>query len=622
MADRLTGNQQLGRNQGLTSSDGRFTLVMQGDGNLVLYGPGGRARWDTGTWGKQVDHAVMQAADGNLVLYAPGGGAVWASNTAGNPGASLVVQDDGNLVIYRANGTAAWASNTAIVRRQVGNFLPSASGFDFPNRFDQVPHFTIDFGTYKVPIGNAANGLCGGMVYAARDYFQAALPPPENPGSPTLGPSSGPLYDHLVRRLYMSFELPYGPWVYMNLMSPALPDHETDLSRAGLAPHGRAWVMINEAWPAIRADIDAGRLSPMALVTIKSADAFKLGENHQVLAYGYELDGDDLRIRVYDPNSPNDDRVAITLNIHDPQHTTPVGYTGTVYRGDKQIWCFFRTGYTYMPPPGAVVAGPHWRPWDSLGGVVTSGPDVCSWAPGRLDVFVRGTDNALYHRWYDGNWSGWESLGGVITSDPAAVSWASGRIDVFARGTDNALWHKWYAGGWSDWESLGGVLAGGPDVSSWAPGRLDVFVLGTDAALHHRWYDGNWSGWESLGGVLTSDPTAVSWGQGRIDVFARGEGNVLSHRWYEGAWSGWETLNGGVVADGPDVCSWAAGRLDLFTRGFDGALWHRWYAGGWSGWESLGGVLTTGPSAVSWGQDRIDVFGRFTDDALWHKWYG
>jgi hypothetical protein len=35
---------------------------------------------------------------------------VWASNTDGNPGARLVVQDDGNVVIYRTDGIARWAT--------------------------------------------------------------------------------------------------------------------------------------------------------------------------------------------------------------------------------------------------------------------------------------------------------------------------------------------------------------------------------------------------------------------------------------------------------------------------------------------------------------------------------
>jgi hypothetical protein len=76
--------------------------------------------------------------------------------------------------------------------------------------------------------------------------------------------------------------------------------------------------------------------------------------------------------------------------------------------------------------------------------VLTSGPAAASWASGRLDLFVRGTDNALWHKWYSGGWSNWESLGGVLTSDPGAVSWGSDRIDVFVRGTDNQLWHKWW----------------------------------------------------------------------------------------------------------------------------------------------------------------------------------
>jgi hypothetical protein len=69
---------------------------------------------------------------------------------------------------------------------------------------------------------------------------------------------------------------------------------------------------------------------------------------------------------------------------------------------------------------------------------------VASWGPNRLDVFVRSTDNAMWHKWWANSWSGWESLGGTLTSDPAAVSWGPNRIDTFVKGADNALWHKWW----------------------------------------------------------------------------------------------------------------------------------------------------------------------------------
>ena len=50
-------------------------------------------------------------------------------------------------------------------------------------------------------------------------------------------------------------------------------------------------------------------------------------------------------------------------------------------------------------------------------------------------------DNSL--RLKDNEWSEWDSLGGELVSDPVAISTTNNRIDVFVRGTDKALWHKW-----------------------------------------------------------------------------------------------------------------------------------------------------------------------------------
>jgi hypothetical protein len=107
----LTANQELAANQSVASCNGDFTLVMQGDGNLVLY-QGGTALWASGTVGSGADEAIMQG-DGNFVLYTSAGAPVWASNTAGNAGAYLDVQNDGNVVIYGSSGTALWSTGTA-----------------------------------------------------------------------------------------------------------------------------------------------------------------------------------------------------------------------------------------------------------------------------------------------------------------------------------------------------------------------------------------------------------------------------------------------------------------------------------------------------------------------------
>jgi hypothetical protein len=181
-----------------------------------------------------------------------------------------------------------------------------------------------------------------------------------------------------------------------------------------------------------------------------------------------------------------------------------------------------------------------------------SSPAVSSWGSGRLDVFVRGGDNALWHRFSSNNgstWSAWESLGGTLTSDPAAVSWNSNRVDVFARGADNSLQHIYWSTptGWSAWATLPGTVGtmrSGPTVSSWGPNRLDVFWRGTDNTLQHKVFNGAWVATESLGGTLTSDPDAVSKSGSRVDVFAQGIDNQLQHQYWTGPWSGWRTLVG------------------------------------------------------------------------------
>ncbi|WP_405487327.1 FG-GAP-like repeat-containing protein [Streptomyces sp. NBC_00096] len=111
---------------GQTYTTPSVKLVMQADGNLVLYhrtggdGKGG-ALWASGTYGNNGAYAVVQN-DGNFVIYKQDGGegkggALWATNTPGNSGARLQFQADGNLVLYKSGTTngwqnSLWSSNT------------------------------------------------------------------------------------------------------------------------------------------------------------------------------------------------------------------------------------------------------------------------------------------------------------------------------------------------------------------------------------------------------------------------------------------------------------------------------------------------------------------------------
>jgi hypothetical protein len=295
---------------------------------------------------------------------------------------------------------------------------------------------------------------------------------------------------------------------------------------------------------------------------------------------------------------------------------------------------FFKIGYgecnfdvySFATARGTTLPATHgWSGWESLGGIITSKPSATSWGTDRIDAVARGTDSAVYHRWWDGaHWGGWESLGGNCQSGPAICSWAPGRLDTFVVGTDHQLYHKWYQGGWSNWEALGGTLSSDPAAVSWGSNRIDVFARGMDSAMWHLWWDGShWGGWESLGGVLDSAPAVASWSADRLDTFVKGTDSHLYHQWWNGSkWSGWENL-GGYLGGDPGAVSWGPNRIDVFYPGGTFPLRHKWWDGSnWSGEEDLGGQLSSGVGVSSWASGRLDCFVEGTDSQMYHKWYG
>jgi hypothetical protein len=95
--------QTLNRGDVVNSNNGSYQLRLQNDGNLVLYPmPNGAPLWGSGTEGKAVEKAVMQG-DGNFVLYGYGGRAVWGAGTEGTRATGAFVTDDGRFVILRGN---------------------------------------------------------------------------------------------------------------------------------------------------------------------------------------------------------------------------------------------------------------------------------------------------------------------------------------------------------------------------------------------------------------------------------------------------------------------------------------------------------------------------------------
>jgi hypothetical protein len=296
----------------------------------------------------------------------------------------------------------------------------------------------------------------------------------------------------------------------------------------------------------------------------------------------------------------------------------------------------------------SVAASATVSPWVSLGGVITSGPSAVTWGVGREEVFARGADYQLWHKWYEaGAWSDWQPLGGLLASDPEVIALTSPGttqftgLRVYVTGFDGNVWVREYSQGffgarWGDWYLYGAppqtTVVGGPvGLAHIGFGHLlagtdeVVLVRGADNQL---WIQGYSSGlnvgyinapWTPCGGVITSDPDLTRAGE----FFARGSDMALYQGRFQfvanvGLTCGWQQQSlGGILSSGPGAVSLmdpntgVVEGTEVFVRGADGALWHR----GQQGWESLGGVLLSDPDVASLGD--LQVFVRGADNQLW-----
>jgi hypothetical protein len=189
------------------------------------------------------------------------------------------------------------------------------------------------------------------------------------------------------------------------------------------------------------------------------------------------------------------------------------------------------------------------------------------------------------------NPTGWENVSNV-----AAASWGGGRVDLFVRGADRALWHMWKEtdGRWRDPEMLDTELVSAPAACSRGVGSLDVFAVRQGGELSQRSYGGGaWSDWFSLGSppntTLSTTPSVTSWGGDHLEVLVSASSGIFNasiwrRRFENGAWSDWTLLEGGLstflVVTSPSVMSRAPNELDVFVRA--GGLLHLQYANGWA----------------------------------------
>ncbi|HZJ02820.1 MAG TPA: hypothetical protein VFE20_03915, partial [Thermoleophilia bacterium] len=159
-----------------------------------------------------------------------------------------------------------------------GGFDPLVHGFGFPNRYHNL--------VLARPRVNTS-GRCGGMVFAALDYYLSGLPVPRFESEEFPPRNAHPLSRYIYRRQLDSFVRPTALRFVWETLRPA------------------PFPPLSRAFEFLRLSLMDG--VPVVLGLVRARSLRALGNNHQLLAYatdGLDPECDECVVRTYDPNFP------------------------------------------------------------------------------------------------------------------------------------------------------------------------------------------------------------------------------------------------------------------------------------------------------------------------------
>ncbi|APV40274.1 hypothetical protein PFAS1_13260 [Pseudomonas frederiksbergensis] len=153
----LPPNQTMSPGQYLMSLNGRFRLLLQAEGNLIITDNGevvwiadGSQTYSRTLHPKKMREPLMFVISNNGFLYDPSRRRLWIAESTHSTDKSLwyntsmVIQDDGNLVIYdQRTGNLCWARSGFVPGR-----IPKAK-----ERFTRVLEDGTEIKTWKFSLG-------------------------------------------------------------------------------------------------------------------------------------------------------------------------------------------------------------------------------------------------------------------------------------------------------------------------------------------------------------------------------------------------------------------------------------------------------------------------------------
>ncbi len=251
--------------------------------------------------------------------------------------------------------------------------------------------------------------------------------------------------------------------------------------------------------------------------------------------------------------------------------------------------------------------------------------------PGHVDLFVTGTDGAVWSIFFDhemGGWQNWFLIAPEIKMYPGAKVTAfnplEGRVDLFVTGTDGALWTNFFLSniGWHTWILIRPEIKvqPGTTISLHQPfdGHLDLFATGTDGAVWTIFFDANegkWSKWGVIRPEIKMQPGAtVTIGHpfgSHIDLYVTGTDGAVWTTFIEedSNWRPWMTIHPEIKMKPGATITLAGSTEDnpvLLATDTNGIVWKSVYLDGFEAWKFIrinprmqpGAILNTESSRV------------------------
>lgn len=241
--------------------------------------------------------------------------------------------------------------------------------------------------------------------------------------------------------------------------------------------------------------------------------------------------------------------------------TTPAQYVSLAKGADGRILLATSTSYVlytgWITSDGVKTS----NSYTSTGAKIAGAPFAIAPADGRMAIFYRDQGNQLMYLREKADHTGWENPAWVAQAltgaDPVVGRNANGQLEIFLLGTDGALYHVQTtsngADGWKPAVKFGGGGARDVTMTTTPDGRHTVFHTNTAAQawlIQQTSPNGSWSAFTNPAGGVTG-PLAVAPAKNSalIGTFTSPDGTLFSFQQStSGTWSGPAPMSFGQAA--------------------------------------------------------------------------